>query len=244
MGRPELSAQTEALRYLSRTFLSIQRARMAAEKRLTFLLVKKADPWVLNLLRSTINGFKNYEKEIKREVMKRLEGTELLDWVERVKGLGETAALLFAGEINERVSSAGKVWAYWGLTPLSKKRAGQKVVGNPSLKGKALYITRSLIAGRKTKAGYYPPDPYYYGYFEAKRHYYTHVKNLNPLVAHYKAVFWLAKLLLSHAYELKRLDAGLDVSAVRSHRNYIPPKPTKDALPDDRLLEKIKLGQV
>jgi len=180
--------------------------------------------------------------DLKRELVERfveaLEGHPILEWTSIVRGLGPTAALIYAGFIDPHVAeSPAKVYAFWGFTPEGKRRAGQKVKGNPDLKRNGWFFAKSVIMKR---------DCYYYPIFNSKKRYYLSREDIASrkgarAVADRKATYWLAKILLAHAWEKMR--EGCLLPGCRHKRPYIPPKPDRDAEPPQALLEIILKGE-
>jgi len=232
-GCKDLEDQFQQYRILARSFLTMQRTRQSLDKK-----VKLARHGVKEVLSSPAKWAKKEERKMKKEVYELLgEDHELVRWINNT-ALGETALLVYLGEINPTMPTVGRVWAYWALTPKGKRRSGQRVVGSPQLKGKAMFFATVCIMKR---------DSFYYPLFEAKRAYYRSQKDANgqpkyrPIVAHNKAIYWLAKLLVAHAWESLRKEHGLPINP---HRLHIPRKPSPEATPPPEILEKLKTGQL
>ena len=119
-----------------------------------------------------------------------------------------------------------RAWSYWGLTPSRR--------GRRDLKARAFWFAELVVRGR---------DEYYYPLYQAKREYYASRPDLRgaPRAAiDGKAKFWLAKILVSHAWELIRRHRGLPVNP---HRNYIRVKEKPGDRPDPEVLENIRGGR-
>ena len=147
--------------------------------------------------------------------------------------LGASTALIFLGFIDpHEATTAGKVWAFWGLSPAGKRRRGERAKGRFDLKGVAVFAATRVVMGR---------DPYYRPYWEAKRSYYLDVKGFGRKKAADKATFWLAKLLASHAWEIYRKSENLPVNP---HRLYIAPKEHEDQEAEPEIVKKLARGEV
>lgn len=178
---------------------------------------------------------KNEELAMLQDAKNIIQGNDIFDYCESVKGLGTVAALTFLGYIDpakccrpdSKVVSAGHMFAYLGLVPGAKLRAGKQGGFNPVLKGRFWVIGRNVIMAK---------DPYYTQLYKLKKEYYAnrpdiaakkdtergwkgHVDNM--------AKRYMLKLIISHALEVISLSEGYDISNLHSHRGYIPPPPYK-----------------
>jgi len=256
-------------RMLSRAYLDLQQLRIAVGARIRKLYgTGKPDPEVLRILKAYHARLRSEEKELLAEAMKRIGNHPLRQWCSIVKGLGDVACLLLLGYINPEVESAGKVWAFFGLFPGAKLRAGKKGKFDPMAKGRAWVIGRNVIMAK---------DSYYPAIYQAKKEYYLKTRKMEEFLQDpakcpdYEACLqarkrvaerlgrkvkkapckghidnmakrYMLKILLSHALQIIREAAGYDVSALKSHRGYIKPKESAEERPDSRLLNNIRLG--
>ena len=207
----------------------------------------KDDPVIAKAIETRIKHLEEEAKQILEIAKDELWRTRLWKWCRRVKGLGPTAALAFAGFVNPYVSSAGKAKSYIGACPGKGRRRGQ--VAGYSFEGKGLIY-------RAARAVIMAKDPYYYPLLQAKYEWYLRrgcCERHKPGEPGYKAhcwmmaIRWLVGLLVSHAWQLQREDLGLDVSAALQHRNYIPPKPENfrgDEPWFERILENLRNGKL
>ena len=166
------------------------------------------------------------------------QGSELWAWCERVKGLGEVAALTLLSYVNPEIaSSAGKVWKYTGWTPDAKLRAGQQGSFAPGAKGRIYVLANNVFI---------QTDPYYRKIYDLKKEYYenrpdilaekeTNKKSWKKHV-HLRAFRFMLKIILSHALEIIRQEEGLEFP--RPHRWYIPIKP--DVTQEPQYLELLR----
>ena len=230
---------------LARVYLDLQHLRIAVEARMRGL---ENSSEAYKLMQALKDRLKSEEKNWLSQIAKLMHEHPIWDYCKKVKGLGNVGAATFLGFINPyKAVSAGKVWSYFGLTPTSQLRSGQKARFNPEAKGRIWLIVRNVLMAK---------DDYYYPLYIKKKKYYMErmgkyienpelcpdyerckrmlmgkAKRLGrkpkkfPCKAHIdnRAKRWLAKLILSHALEIMREAEGLDTSNLKSHRGYIPP---------------------
>lgn len=210
-------------RALAKTYVALQRLRQSVESRLRAGAVE--DAWIRGLLGDLARVLREEERGILEEVRKRYCGTPLFRWCERVRGMGEGAALFFLGFVNPYVSSAGKVKSYLGFVPGKRRKRGEVGGYSPVAKSKLWLVARNVVMRR---------DEYYFPLFSAKKQYYLErgcCSQHEPgrpgyrAHAHAMAMRFLAGMLASHAWELYRESLGLDARAAKEHRPYVPPKP-------------------
>lgn len=128
------------------------------------------------MLASAHVRFKKLEQELLDDSEKIFSDTELWTWCKDTKGLGPVAAMVFLGYINPEIAThAGKVYAYIGATPTSKRRKGRKGNFDAEIKSKFWYVAENTI--RHT-------DPYYYGIYQIKKAYYRARPDLTYLNSH------------------------------------------------------------
>jgi hypothetical protein len=188
-----------------------------------------------------VEAFNRIVKEREKlvdEVYDHVAAHPVTHWVERVKGLGKHDAILFLGFIDPHIAtSAGKAYKYWCLAgPESKLRSGRKVEGKPILRGEGFFM-----ASRVWMRG----DEYYKPLAEAKKEYYLtklpQDERGRNAHAHARALLWLARLLVGHAWEVHRRFERLPINP---HANHIPPKPDEDAVFDnEKILNAIRNGE-
>jgi hypothetical protein len=178
------------------------------------------------LLLSHKDRLHKQEKDLLKEATKIFNATGLWKWCESVKGLGPVAGMTFVSAINpEKAKTVANMWSYLGLTPNQLRRKGEQSNFNPQLKGRFLgVICQNLIRAN---------DPYYSAIYRIKKDYYRERPDL--LAAKKKgfnahtdkmAKRIMAKLIVSHAFELLQRDRGMEIEPIaNSHRNPIPIKP-------------------
>jgi len=233
---------------LVRVYLDLQHLRIAVENRMKKLGAEEEDFEAWRIMSSLANRLKDEETRWLLQFKELVKEHPIWDYCEKVKGLGAVGALTFLGWIDpHKAVSAGRVWSYFGFAPKQALKSGEKANYNPEATGRACLLTRNVIMAKdpyytplyqQKKAHYMEkmgkfidnpelcPD-----YEKCKRRLYAKAKRLGrkpkrfPCKAHIDnmAKRWLTKLILSHALEILREAEGLDVSNLRSHRNYIPP---------------------
>lgn len=182
------------------------------------------------------------EIDLLKESVKIFNATKLWQWCESVRGLGPVAAMTFVGYINPDIAkTVANMWSYLGLTPNQLKRKGQQANFNPQLKGRFLgVICQNLIRSA---------DPYYSAIYRIKKEYY---RERPDLISKKKKGFnahtdrmakrIMAKIIVSHAFELLQRDRGMIVEPIaNSHRNPIPIKPA-DLDEQKQVLERYTKG--
>jgi hypothetical protein len=190
------------------------------------------------LLLSHNNRLHKQEKDLLKESTQIFRVSKLWKWCESVRGLGPVAGMTFVGYINPEIAkTVANMWSYLGLTPNQLRRKGQQSNFNPQLKGRFLgVICQNLIRSN---------DPYYSGIYRIKKDYY---RERPDLIAAKKKGFnahtdkmakrIMAKLIVSHAFELLQDDRGMPIEPIaNSHRNPIPIKPD-DMDEQKRVLER------
>jgi hypothetical protein len=183
------------------------------------------------LLLSHKDRLHKQEKDLLKEATKIFNATGLWRWCESVKGLGPVAGMTFVSAINpEKAKTVANMWSYLGLTPNQLRRKGQQSNFNPQLKGRFLgVICQNLIRSN---------DPYYSAIYRIKKDYYRERPDL--LAAKKKgfnahtdkmAKRIMAKLIVSHAFELLQRDRGMEIEPIANsrHLNPIPVKPQEVA---------------
>jgi len=253
-------------------------ARLAAKLYLRFIVKERRatkqrlqhayTAWGRGLLKEYMRDVVGLEELLLRLAEERMGMHPVWRWTVECVGLKERTALVLVGFINPyEASSAGKVWAYWGLTPESKLRRGEKARCVPWLKG-AAYMLSSVLVMRG--------HPYYRTIYDAKKDYYLNVRGFKEYIedpsrcpnyaecleklarrarrlgrkpkkpackAHVDGMAkrFMVKVLLSHAWEISRITERLPVPR---HRNYIRPCRSPDDTPDPEVLERIRKGIV
>ena len=231
----------EEIRCLCRAYVDTQKERIAEELRLQKYEERGYPESVLNIYRERAKRLKKEEKDIVKRVKELIKDFRIYKFCERVKGLGATSAMLFIGFVDiQKATSAGKVKKYAGMTPDSQYIKGQKLGFNPDAKRFFWLMGRNVIMKK---------DEYYYPMYQAKKEYYWETRKFKEVAkdpkkcpryeecrkrlkratrpackAHVDAMAkrWLNGLLISHLWELYRLDMGLPIN---KHRMHIPPKP-------------------
>jgi hypothetical protein len=178
------------------------------------------------LLLSHKDRLHKQELDLLKESTKIFNVTSLWQWCEMVRGLGPVAAMTFVGYINPEIAKTiANMWSYLGLTPNQLKRKGVQVNFNPQLKGRFLgVICQNLIRAA---------DPYYAAIYRIKKDYYRERPDLLEnkkkgfnAHTHKMALRIMAKIIVSHAFELLQKDRGTPIEPIiNSHRNPLPIKP-------------------
>jgi hypothetical protein len=210
-------------------------AYMNATKLRAALDLMSEHPSAPEVVHSIIDDIAKDKRRILQRAEAIVENHPVYNWCKMVSAgwgsLGAQFALITLGFIDpHEADTGGKAKAYWGLTEAGKRRSGKKGVGNPRLKGVAIFAAQRVIAGK---------DCYYFPLYQAKKEYYANVRNIS--YAHTKARFWLAALLVSHAQQIIREAEGYQVPR---HRMHIPPKSSPDEAPPEWLLEVLRKGEI
>jgi hypothetical protein len=218
----------DGLRVLASAYLNTTKLRAALD-------LMSDHPSAPEVVYSIIEDIAKDKKRMLERAEDIVENHPVYRWCKMVSAgrgsLGAQMALMFLGFIDpHEADSGGKAKAYWGLTEASKLRSGKKAVGNPRLKGVAIFAASRVIMGK---------DSYYYPLYQAKKEYYRNVRGIS--FAHSKAQFWLAALLVSHAQQIIREAEGYQVP---HHRMHIPPKSSPDEVPPEWLLEALRKGEI
>lgn len=234
-------------------YLKIQRSRGSLEKRLEKMKEKFSEEEFKDDMRTfetTHAWFLDMEKKFLARA-KEIIGEEhpLWKFAENIKGLSYIAIMTFMGVIDiKKATSAGKVWAKFGLGVNEEGKAWRKVSGektrfNPLLKGRAWLMIRNIILAKG--------EPYYSLYLMRKEYYSNRPDRLalkdkeKGWKAHNDNMTkrWTLKLLLSHMWEICRRYEGLPIP---KHKNYIAPPPLNTSDFTDyiekvrKIMEKIK----
>lgn len=192
-----------------------------------------------------------------KEVMSQL---ALIRFCERVRGMGDVAALTLMGYIQPirvinsetgetKIVRFPELLRYAGLAPGSALRAGEQGNFNPQFKGRLLgVIAKNIIMAA---------DPYYSQIYRIKKDFYTNRPDIIALRGdsdikkkrkaskdrmHKMALRAMTKLVLSHSHEIIVTEyLGRPISEVdstyRGHRNSVPIKP-EDPFEGTRVLER------
>jgi hypothetical protein len=193
-------------------------------------------PWIADILEEA----RREREAIISRMYNAFQNHPITRWVESVRGLGETDAVIFICMIDPHLATtSGKACAFWGLAgPKSVRRRGEKAVGSRVLRGVAYFMASRVVMKK---------DPYYYPLFSAKKEWYLkkcQERGEKGYRAHADtmAKLWLAHLLVSHAWEKYRAFEGLPI---HPHRLYIPPKPSESAAwNDESVLERLRTGRL
>jgi len=238
-----MESEEVVLKSLCRTFIGLQKVRTGFQHRVRKFKETNPPEDVLNLLKTHLQRVKSDEDAIKRDAIKLMQGTKLIEFTNRVKGLSGLFAFEFLGYIDVNKPSSGCVKAYCGLIPGVRRVAGEQSRVNWMMKGKMWFAANSVLMKR---------DDYYYSLWAAKKQYLLHKRGFakfaeNPeLCPKYRecvsklkkaqrpgcrkhadmmARRWLASLLVSHMWEVCRIERNLPVT---KHTFHIPPKPADE----------------
>ena len=163
--------------------------------------------------------------------------TKLWQWCVNTRGLGPVAALTFLSNIDVFTSpTVGHVWSNFGLIPGKDLKHGESTNFNPHVRARIL----GVICNNIIRSG----DYYYIGVYHIKKEYHRARPDLiakkedEPkswdMHMHRMTYRVLAKLLVSHAYQLIKTDLGVGTEEIL-HRNPIPIKPL-DKVTQDKVL--------
>jgi hypothetical protein len=173
------------------------------------------------------------EKHALSNAMELVKMSEVWNWCERTKGLGEVAGMTALAFINPEIcTTAGKTKAILGLRPGANLKKGERANYNPHAKGRFSLLTRNVIMQQ---------DIYYSNIYNVKKEYYTqrpdfvlkleeekewmktHDKSqgIKKWIDN-KARMYVTQLLASHATEIIQNELGRQIPR---HRNYLPPRP-------------------
>ena len=234
----------EVIKPLCRTFIGMQKVRTGFQHRIQKFEERDPPEEVIQLLQTHLKRVRSDEDAIKKDAIKLMKGSALIRFTERVKGLSGLFAFEFLGYIDVNKPSSGCARAYCGLVPGIKRTAGEQSRVNWMMKGKMWFAANSVLMKR---------DDYYYSLFSAKKMYLLYRRGFarfieNPelcpkyeeCVARLKkakrpacrkhadmmARKWLSSLLVSHMWEVCRVERDLPVN---KHTFHIPPKPEDEA---------------
>ncbi|MEM4976427.1 MAG: hypothetical protein QXT64_03775 [Desulfurococcaceae archaeon] len=264
-------------RLVAATYEDLLELRKAAKLR--FRVVEA--PWAKQMNADYLDRIREDEKWLLEAAKEHFREHPLWRWgTEVVMGLGARNTLFLLGyaspymwrlrmdgtEEAVPVTSAGKIWQYWGLTPAGKLESGVKARHNPKLKGRAWWIATNILMAR---------DPYYTAIYRCKKEYLAKVRGFEEYVsnpsscplyasclaklaraaarkggkpktpackAHMDglAKLYLAKIILSHAWEISARAEGM---VIPRHRSYVRPKAHADDIPDEEALKGILEGR-
>jgi len=157
-------------RILARCYIDLQQLRIAVESRIRKLKEHKVDPKdpifkILKKYRATLH---KEEKDYLNAAKPYIVESPLWDWANRVKGLGSTGALMFLGHIDPyKAATAGQAKKHLGLIPGVELKSGKKAEYDPLGKGRVWFATQRVLMLK---------DPYYTGFYRAKKTYYLETK--------------------------------------------------------------------
>jgi len=235
---------------MGRNFIGFQHMRMAAGARVRRFREEDQSKELIKIQLDYIKVLTKDEKRLLKEMVSLYEESQLWAWCQSVKGLGPMACATFMSYINPYIANTGgKSKAYMGLIPDAKLGRGEKAKFNPGARGRMYVVTTNVIRAQDPiySGLYYQKKDYYLekmgAYLEDPTgcpDYSACLKKLAgraardkravknpPCKAHIdnRAKRWLSGLLVSHATEIMRREEGLDTSAFKAHRGYIPPSP-------------------
>lgn len=235
---------------MGRNFIGFQHMRMAAGARVRHFREEDQSKELIKIQLDYIKTLTKDEKILLKDIVTLAKDHQLWKWCQTVKGLGPMACATFLSYINPYIAdTAGKTKAYMGLIPGAALQAGKKAKLNPVAKGRMYVVTTNVIRAQDPfYAGLYYQKKDYYAekmslFLEDPTKcpdYEACLKKLAGRAAKDKravkkpsckahidnrAKRWLSGLLVSHATEVMRRQEGLDVSAFKAHRGYIPIPP-------------------
>jgi hypothetical protein len=222
------------------------KALEAQAKKLESELPDNSEPYRIMLERAA--ALKADEKETLEACKRLMKGSALWDWIERVRGLSDVAAMTLLGYINpDRVRKVEQVWKYFGLYPNAKLISGQKANFNLELKGRMYLLARNIVMQK---------DPYYEQIYRMKKDYYNELDEIKEqwltkpggkMHIDMSAKITMIKLVVSHAVEIILKSNGKEFTSEHQNNRYLPPKPENDydvqrylKLYQDDMTEKIE----
>jgi hypothetical protein len=168
------------------------------------------------------------EAETLQACKRLMQGTELWNWIERVRGLADVAAMTLLGYINpDRVRGVEQVWKYFGLFPNAKLVSGQKANFNLEIKGRMYLLSRNIVMHK---------DPYYEQVYRMKKEYYNQLDEVKEdwlkkpggkLHIDMSAKITMIKLVVSHAVFIILTSNGKTFNSEHRENRYMPPKPNE-----------------
>lgn len=233
---------------MGRNFLGFQHMRMAAGARVRRFRGEDKSKELIQLQLDYIKVLTKDEKRLLKDIVDLYEDSLLWKWCLQTKGLSYMACATFLSYINPYIATtAGKSKAYMGLIPDSKLASGEQAKFNPEARGRMYVVTTNVIRAKDPiySGLYYQKKDYYMASMGKYLEDPTLCPDYGPCMKRLKARAekdereakhpsckahidnrakrWLSGLLVSHATELMRRDEGLDISAFKAHRGYIPP---------------------
>lgn len=191
-------------------------------------LQEESEPYAIMLARAS--QLKKDEKETLQDCKRLVQGTALWDWILRVKGLSDVAAMTLLGYINpDKITRVEQVWKFFGLFPNARLISGQKANFNLELKGRMYLLARNIVMQK---------DPYYEQIYRMKKAYYLQLDEINEewltkpggkMHVDMSAKITMIKLVVSHAVEIILKSNNKPFVSEHQNNRYLPPKPVDDA---------------
>jgi len=143
LGRYIPGMTHDGLHVLAKAYLNTTKLRVALDRMSEY-------PSAPEVVHSIIDDIAKDKRRILERAEAVVENHPVYKWCEVVSAgrgsLGAHMALMFLGFIDPHEAvTGGKAKAYWGLTEAGKLRHGKKAVGNPWLKGVAIFAARRVI---------------------------------------------------------------------------------------------------
>jgi len=166
--------------------------------------------WVFERLKGA-NLFRAISEERIKSITKTLPEWE--GWAKFVPGIGELSFGKLLGIIGNPAARAypSNLWRFCGLAvtsdgTLEKPKKGEKATYCRKAKSQLWLITSNILR-------VYPRSPSFYGvyYYVWRERYTANRQNWTPLHCHLAAVIKVAKLFISHLWEVSRRAQGLPV---------------------------------
>ncbi len=231
------------------TFELIPERKEEAEQYAAFL--QQNDP-AMRAFNEIIRRQEKEEIIIKKEAIEIIKDHPIWLWIQNTRGLSEVAALTYMGYIHPlKATSIGKMWAYCGLVPGKSLKRGERGNFNPQVKARMWLQAKNVIMAkdpyyypmyvaykeRKTKEEEEKAMGQSEPFDLAKNHMAERTMSQSSIAKtrsepfrraktkmhiNNMAIRWLAKLLMAHAWEFIRAQAG---QPINYHHDHIPPKP-------------------
>lgn len=243
-------------RFLVATYYAIQLTRTRAQNRRKKLIEAGDQPFAI--MDTVQNQFMRLEEFAKNALDIYAKRSELGRWCLKQHGIGPVISAGMLAHIDlTRADTSGKLWAFAGLTPTSRKEKGKPCPYNEKLKVLCFKMADCQLKFRNKEANFY--GKFYdvqRSYYEAKNErggfadraaeclagadwktdtesYKAYIKGRLPVgQIHRMALRWVAKLFLSHYWEVGRGMMGLPIpkpysigQMKHSEASYIPPPP-------------------
>ena len=167
----------ENYRLLGRTFLALQRERVAQHLRVGKLLEHNADEEIIRIMTTHEVRFKSDEKDFLGDCATLLQTHAIFEWAQIVQGLGTAGAFILLHINPFKARTVGQAKAFLGLAPGLGLRSGQRAKFDPAAKGRIWLLVNGVLMARKGKG-----DTYYRPLYDAKKTFYYDTRGMGEYV--------------------------------------------------------------